>query len=176
MNEPDLLRCWGSYIVFTAKTASNKFRALTCSIKLLSSEVGLYFYKCNLCGIYLCYMILHWILLSCLLWSLPFPFGYVEMGIKDCWSFICCSRRTFTHCWKVASVSLFYRNHLSICSFELAEWFHFFIPVSDWLVFFIGSLIFLSLFLDLIRISVSTVSLPGSGILCPQNTLLQPLI
>ena len=124
MNEPDLLRCWGSYIVSTAKTASNKFRALICSIKLLSSEVGLYFYKGNLCGIYLCYMILHWILLSCLVWSLPFPFGYVEMGIKDCWSFICCSPRTFTHCWKVA-----------------------------W----------------------NIVSLSGSGILCPQNTLLQPL-
>ena len=40
---------WGSYIVSSAKIASKKIRALICSMKFLSSEVGLYFYKSTIC-------------------------------------------------------------------------------------------------------------------------------
>ena len=36
---------WGSYIISIAKTASRKIGALICSIKFLSPEVALYFYK-----------------------------------------------------------------------------------------------------------------------------------
>ena len=36
---------WGSYIIFIAKTASKKIGALICSVKFLSPEVLLYFYK-----------------------------------------------------------------------------------------------------------------------------------
>ena len=36
---------WGSYIIFTAKTASEKIEALIRSMKFLSPEVALYLYK-----------------------------------------------------------------------------------------------------------------------------------
>ena len=36
---------WGSYIISTAKIASKKIGALICSMKFLSPEVALYFYK-----------------------------------------------------------------------------------------------------------------------------------
>ena len=36
---------WGSYIIFIAQTACKKIGALICSIKFLSPEVALYFYK-----------------------------------------------------------------------------------------------------------------------------------
>ena len=36
---------WGSYIISIAKTASKKIGALICSMKFLSPEVALYFYK-----------------------------------------------------------------------------------------------------------------------------------
>ena len=36
---------WGSYIISIAKTASEKIRALICSIKFLSPEVALHLFK-----------------------------------------------------------------------------------------------------------------------------------
>ena len=36
---------WHSYIIFIAKFASEKIRALICSMKFLSPEVALYLYK-----------------------------------------------------------------------------------------------------------------------------------
>ena len=39
----------GSYIISIAKTASKKIGALIRSMKFLSPEVALYFYKCTLC-------------------------------------------------------------------------------------------------------------------------------
>ena len=38
---------WGSYIISIAKTASKKIGALICSMKFLSPEFALYFYKCT---------------------------------------------------------------------------------------------------------------------------------
>ena len=40
---------WGSYIISVAKTASKKIGALIGSIKFLSPEVALYFYKSTIC-------------------------------------------------------------------------------------------------------------------------------
>ena len=40
---------WGSYIISLAKTASKKIGALIHSMKFLSPEVALYFYKSTLC-------------------------------------------------------------------------------------------------------------------------------
>ena len=40
---------WGSYIISIAKTASKKIGALIRSMKFLSPEVALYFYKSTIC-------------------------------------------------------------------------------------------------------------------------------
>ena len=40
---------WGSYIISIAKTASKKIGALIHSMKFLSPEVALYFYKSTIC-------------------------------------------------------------------------------------------------------------------------------
>ena len=49
---------WSSYIIFIAKTASNKIGALIGSIKFLSPEVALYFYKSTIqsCMEYCCHV------------------------------------------------------------------------------------------------------------------------
>ena len=40
---------WGSYIIYVAKTASKKIRALIRSMKSLSPEVAIYLYKSTIC-------------------------------------------------------------------------------------------------------------------------------
>ena len=49
---------WGSYIISIAKTASKKIGALICSMKFLSPEVALYFYKSTIrpCMEYCCHV------------------------------------------------------------------------------------------------------------------------
>ena len=49
---------WRSYIIFNAKTASKKIRALIHSMKFLSPEVALYLYKSTIqpCVEYCCYV------------------------------------------------------------------------------------------------------------------------
>ena len=49
---------WGPYIISIAKTASKKIEALICSMKLLSPEVALYFYKSTIrsCMEYCCHV------------------------------------------------------------------------------------------------------------------------
>ena len=49
---------WGSYIIYFAKTASKKIGASICSMKILSSEVALYLYKCIIrpCMEYYCHV------------------------------------------------------------------------------------------------------------------------
>ena len=49
---------WGSYIISIAKTASKKIGALIRSMKFLSPEVALYFYKCTIqpCMEYCCHV------------------------------------------------------------------------------------------------------------------------
>ena len=48
---------WGFYIICIAKTASKKIGALICSMKFLSPEFALYFYKCTIrpCVEYCCH-------------------------------------------------------------------------------------------------------------------------
>ena len=48
---------WGFYIICIAKTASKKIVALICSMKFLSPEFALYFYKCTIrpCVEYCCH-------------------------------------------------------------------------------------------------------------------------
>ena len=49
---------WGSYMFSIAKTASKKIGILICSVKFLSPEIALYFYKCNIrpCIEYYCHL------------------------------------------------------------------------------------------------------------------------
>ena len=49
---------WSSYIIFIAKIASKKTRALICSVKFLSPDVALYIYNCTtrLCIEYCCHV------------------------------------------------------------------------------------------------------------------------
>ena len=73
---------WGSYIISIAKTASKKIGALIRSMKFLSPEVALYFYKCNIqpCMEYCCHV---WTgAPSCYLKLLD----KLQKHMQDCWS------------------------------------------------------------------------------------------
>ena len=77
------------------------------------------------------------------------------------------SLEPLAHRQNVASSSLFYRDYFSRCSCQ--NWFHFLFLKVDLLVIMIDYLIFLSPFLDVPRMAMSTVSFLaqlGSGILC----------
>ena len=72
----------------------------------------------------------------------------------------------------VASLGLFYRYYFGNVHLNWLNWFHFLILKGGLLVILIDCMIFLSPFLDVTRISMSTVSFLAhidSGILCLQN-------
>ena len=82
------------------------------------------------------------------------------------------SLEPLAHHQNVASLSLFCSYHFGSCSSELPE----LVPLPQLavgpLVILIGCMIFLSSFVDVIRMALSTLSLrarPNSRILCPQN-------
>ena len=157
---------WGSYIVSIAKTASNKIGALIRSMKFLSPEVALYLYKSTIrpCMEY-----------CCPVWA-GAPSCYLEL-LDKLQKRICrtvgpalvASLEPLAHHQHVASLSLFYRYYFGRCSSELAQLVPFLILEGDLLVFLIDCMIFLSPFLDVTRMSMSTVSFLAqldSGILC----------
>ena len=165
---------WGSYIIFIAKTASKKICALILSMKFLSPEVALYLYKSTIRpSMEYC----------CNIWT-GVPSCYLELldKLHICRTVGCslaASLEPLTHRRNVASLSLFYRYYFGRCSSELAQ----LVPLplsrarsnrySDWLHDF------LSPFLDVSRISISTVSFLtqlDSGILCLQHAVLWPMI
>ena len=85
----------------------------------------------------------------------------------------------WAHCWNVTSLSLFYRHYFGRCSSELAQLVPLPYSCQCLLVILIDCMIFLSPFLDVARISMSTVSFlaqPDSGIFCLQNAFLWPMI
>ena len=157
---------WGSYIVSIAKTASKKIGALIRSLKFLSPEVALYLYKSTIwpCMEYCCHV-----------WA-GAPSCYLEL-LDKLQKRICrtvgpslaASLEPLAHHRNIASLSLFCRYYFGRCSSELAQ----LVPhpysqgrstcYSDKLH------IFLSPFLDVARMSMSTVSFLiqlHSGILC----------
>ena len=161
-----LLRClgwtsllnWigGSYIISIAKTASNKFRALIRSMKFLSLGVALYLYKSTIrpCMEYCCHV-----------WA-GAPSCYLEL-LDKLQKRICrtigpslaTSLELLGHRRNVASLILFYRYYFGRCSSELAQLVQ--LPFScgrstrysDRL-----HMIFLWSFLDVTRMSMSTVT------------------
>ena len=108
---------WGSYIISTAKTASKKIGALTCSMKFLSPEVALYLYKSTIrpCMEYCCHV-----------WA-GAPSCYLEL-LEKLQNWICrivgpslaASLEPLTYHQNVASLSLFCRYYFGRCSSELA--------------------------------------------------------
>ena len=109
---------WGSYIISIAKTASKKIGALIRSMKFLSPEVALYFYKSTIraCMEYCCHV-----------WA-GAPSCYLEL-LDKLQKRICkivdpslaASLEPLPHCLNVASLSLFYRYYFGRCSSELAQ-------------------------------------------------------
>ena len=109
---------WGSYIVSITKTASKKIGALTWSMKFLSPEVALYFYKSTIqaCMEYCCHV-----------WA-GAPGCYLELLDKlqkrICRTFgpsLAASLEPLAHLQNVVSLSLFYRYYFGRCSSELAQ-------------------------------------------------------
>ena len=142
---------WGSYIISIAKTVSKKIGALIRSVKFLSPEVGLYLYKSTIppCMEYCCHV-----------WAGAHS-CYLEL-LDKLQKRIC----------RIAGLSL----AASLKCIILVDvhqnwlnWFHFLFLEGGLLVIQIVCMISLSPFLDVTRMSMSTVSFLAqlnSGILC----------
>ena len=89
---------WGSYITSIAKTASRKIGALIQSMKFLSPEVALYFYKSNLCPC---------IEYRSLVWD-GAPSCYLEATKTNIGPSLATSLEPLAHHRNVARLSLFY--------------------------------------------------------------------
>ena len=157
---------WGSYIVSIAKTASKKIGALIRSMKFLSPEVALYLYKSTIwpCMEYCCHV-----------WA-GAPTCYLELLdklqkriLRTVGPSLAASLEPLAHHRNVASLSLFYRYYFVRCSLNWLNSFLFLILEGDLLNILIECMIFLSPFLDVTRMPMSTVSFLAqldSGILC----------
>ena len=154
---------WGSCIISIAKTASKNIGTM----KFLSPEVALYLCKSTIfpCMEYCCHA-----------WA-GAPSCYLEL-LDKLQKPICrtvgpwhaASLESLAHRQNVAILSLFYRDYFSRCSSQnWFNWFHFLFLGVGLLVILIDCLIFLPPFLDVTRMSMSTVCFLAqvdSGILC----------
>ena len=140
-----------------AKTACKKIGAWIHSMKFLSPEVALYLYKSTIdpCMEY-CF--------TSELLSLVRQATKINM--QDCWSFMCYFSWTLGSSLKCGQLrSFLYVDVLH----KWLNWFHFLFLEGGLLVILIDCMIFLSPFLDVRRMSISTVSFLtqlDSGILC----------
>ena len=174
LRKNNLLRCWGwpsllnwivAYIISIAKTVSKKIGALIHSVKVLSPKVALYLYQSTICPcIEYCHHI--WaVASSCYLELLN------KLQKQICRTFghsLAASLEPLAHNQNVASLSFFYRCLVDILQ-NLLNWFHFLFLAGGLLVILIDCMVFLLPFLDVTRMSMSTVSFPAqldSGILC----------
>ena len=147
----------GSYIISIGKTASKNIRTLIPFANCLSPDVALYFYKsiirpCMEC----CHF---WVgARSCYLELLD------KLQKRICRTVgpsLAASLEPLAHRRNVASLSLFYRYYFGRCSSELVQLVP--LPYSQGrsrrlLIILIDCMIFLSPFLDLTGMSMSTVS------------------
>ena len=145
---------WGSYIFSTAKSAAKKIGALICSMKFLSPEVALYLYKSTIrpCMEY-CYHV--WAgASSCHLELLDMLQQWICRTVSPS---VAASLEPFTNCWNVASLSLFSKYYFCRCSSELAQ----LVPLHySWgRSTRYSDRFFLSSFVDVTKMSMSTVSL-----------------
>ena len=146
---------WDCYIIFISKTASKKIGALSRSMKFLSPEFALYLYKSTilLCMEYCCHI---WAgALSCY-WEL---LDKLQKQIcKIVFPSLSASPETFVHHQNVGSFSLFYKYYFGRCYLNWLNWFHFLILKAGLFVILIDRMIFLSLLLDVRRMSMSKFS------------------
>ena len=136
-------------------------------MKFLSTEIGLYLHK--------------YVIRSCMkyqfyVWASARSY-YLEM-LDELQKPICrtvdrslaTTVKPLAHPRNIAGLSIFYRHYFGRCSSETAQLvFHFLILVAGLLVILIDYMIFLSLFLDGLKISMSAVSFLlqlGSGNIC----------
>ena len=158
---------WGSYIISIAKTTSKKIGALIRSMKFLSPEVALYLYKSTIrpCMEYCCHV-----------WA-GAPSYYLEL-LDKLQKWICrivgpslaASLKPFACRQNMASLNLSIGITLVDVLQNWLNWFHFLFLEGGLLVILIDCMIFLSPFLDVTRMSMSTVSFLAwlnSRILCP---------
>ena len=151
VKEKYLLRCWGWLSLL------NWIGALTLSLllKLSQRKLELYLYKstillcmehcCHICGGALsCY----WELLDKL----------QKRICKIVFPSLSASLETFVHHQNVGSFSLFCRYYFGRCYLNWPNWFHFLILKVGLFVILIDCMIFLSLFLDVRRMSMSKFS------------------
>ena len=141
----------GSYIISIAKTVSKKSGALICSLRFLSPEVALYLYKSTICPCmeYCCHV-----------WA-GVPSCYLEL-LDKLQKWIC----------RIVGPSL----AASLEPLALVDvlqnwlnWLHFLFLKGGLLVILMDCMIFLSPFLGVTRMSMSTVSFLAqlnSGIFC----------
>ena len=109
---------WGSYIISIAKTASKKIGALVHSMKFLSPEVALCFYKSTIWPCVEC---------CCCVWA-GAPSCYLEL-LEKLQKLICRTvgpslaafLEPLAHRGNVASLNLFFRYYFGRCSAELAQ-------------------------------------------------------
>ena len=125
---------WASYIISIAKTASKKIGALIRSMKFLSPEVALCFYKSTICPC---------MEYSCHIWA----------GAPSC-RIVGPSLAASLEPWLIVemwpALVDFLQNWLN--------WFYFLFLEGGLLVILIDCMIFLSSFLDVRRMFMSTVS------------------
>ena len=110
---------WGSYIIYIAKTASNKIGALIRYMKFLSPDVALYLYKstkrprtgycCHVCAG------------APSSWYLELLDKLQKRICRTVGPSLAASLEPLAHCRNVASLSLFYRYYFGRCSSELAQ-------------------------------------------------------
>ena len=126
LEKNDLLRCWGclsksdrgSYIIYTAKTVSQKIGALIRSMKFLSPEVALYLHKSTIrtCMEYCSHF---WTGASSYLLEL-----LDELQKRTCRTvgpLLAVYLEHFAYRQNVARLSLFYRYYLGRCSSECSS-------------------------------------------------------
>ena len=153
-----------SYIISVAKIASKKIGALICSRKFLSPEVALYLYKSTIeaCMEYYCHV-----------WA-GAPSCYLKLldqlqkwTCRTVGPSLAACLEPLAHLRNVATLSLFYRYY--DVHLNWLNWFHFLILKEGLLIVQIDCMIFLSPFLDVRRMSMSTVFFLTQldfGILC----------
>ena len=156
---------WGSYIISIAKTDPKKIEALIHSMKFLSPEVALYLCKSIIrsCMEHYCHV---WAgAPSCDLELLDKPQKRIY---RTAGPLLAASLEPLAHRRNVPSLSLFYRYYLDVLQ-NLLNWSHFLLLEVGLLVILIDCMIFLSPFLDVTRMSMSTVPFLAqldSGIFC----------
>ena len=174
---------WDVKLISISKTTSKKIRTLTCFFrflkvawKFLSPNVALYPYKCTirLCIEY-CYHV----------WATA-PSCYLEI-LDKLQKWICktvspslaASLEPLDHRPNVANLSLLYRYYFQGCSSGLVQLVPLLIFEGGLIVIVIDCMIFWSPFLDVLRMTISTVFFLAqlcSGILCLKNAFLWSMI